>query len=412
MATSALGDMARVLGLDACGSVIDSFGKLPAAAAPDAALSQPPASDAKTAMAQLVRRGFDSSLVALVRAAFGADVVARGLLAWDVLNGAIVERGQYRDQLHADARAVAAVLPAPGRAFTKIDPRRGAPLPGGDGGPRIAQLMRALGGAEIDPADASPAALERARNFARILHRSHLSTMASFYLADLVFGHRHRRALPDLVEVLLDRGADGVEELVVAVGEFEPGVEPTITELGTYAHVRTLINQGRAGESLAFAETNRLTFSAGKLAADKAAAINPRPTLAYTEAALRKGAATIDAAHVQALTRLEQPWRYAFYVATLQAATKTTELDFLSTLGTYLQSFGDDYDAWYQVASAMPKGAKWGVGFLALLVRELEQLPHEPRAWRAAATILGKGDAAKRAVAECDERLRQQATLG
>jgi hypothetical protein len=412
MSTSALGDMARVLGLDACGSVLDSFGKLPAAAALDAALSQAPATDAQTAMAQMVRRGLDSSLVALVRAAVSGDVVARGLLAWDVLNGAVVERGEYRDQLHADARAVAAVLPPPGHGFTKIDARRGAPLPGGGGGPRIAQLMRALGGPDGDPADASPAALDRARNFARILHRSHLSTMASFYLADLVFQHRFRRALPDLVEVLLDRGAEGVEELVVSVGEIEPGVEPTITELGTYAHVRTLINKGRAGEALTFAETNRLTFSAGKLSAEKAAAINPRPTLAYTEAALRKGAATIDGAHIEALTRLEQPWRYAFHVATLHAATKTTDLEFLSTLGTYLQSFGNDYETWYQVATAMPKGAKWGVGFLALLVRELEQLPHEPQAWRAAAMILGKGDAAKRAAAECDERLRQQAALG
>lgn len=412
MATSGLGDLARVLALDACGSVLDSFGKLPAAAPLDAASSQPPATDAQTAMAQLVRSGFDSSLVALLRAAFGHEVVARGLLAWDVLNGAVVERGDYRDQLQADARAVSAVLPSPGQRFTKIDPRRGAPLAGGASGPRIVQLMNALGGTQSDPADSSPAALDRARNFARMLHRSHLSTMASFYLADLVFRHRLRAALPDLIEVLLDRSAAGAEELVVAVGELEPGVEPTITELGTYAHVRTLINDGRAGESLAFAETNRLTFSAGKLSGDKAAAINPRPTLAYTEAALRKGAPTIDRQHVEALTRLEMPWRYAFHVATFYAAAATPSLDYLATFGTYLQSFGNDYQTWYQVAHAMPEGAKWGVGFLALLVRELEKLPHEVQAWRAAAMILGRGEDAKRAADECDARLREQASLG
>jgi hypothetical protein len=127
---------------------------------------------------------------------------------------------------------------------------------------------------------------------------------------------------------------------------------------------------------------------------------------------MRNNAATIDAQHLEALTRLEMPWRYAFYVAAFHAAKTNPDVGFLATFGTYLQSFGNDCETWYQVARAMPKGAKWGVGFLALLVRELEQLPHEPEAWRAAAMILGKGDAAKRAADECGERIRQQATLG
>jgi hypothetical protein len=411
MATSALGDLARVLVLDACGSVLDAFCKLPPAAPLDEALSQPPATDALTATAHLVRRGFDSSLVAVLRSAFAADVIARGLLAWDVLNGSIVERGEYRDQLHADARVVAAVLPAPGGAFVRIDKSRGAPLPGGGSGPRIEQVMRALGGSQVDPADTSPGALDRARNFARMLHRSHLSTMASFYLADLVFQHRHARALPDLVEVLLDRFADDVEGLVLAVGEIDPGVEPSITELATYAHVRTLINAGHAGESLELAEISRATFSSVKLTGDKAAAINPRPTLAYADAALRKGKPTIVGEHIEALTRLELPWRYAFYVATFHAATTTASLDFLVKLATYIQSFGNDYQTWYQVARAMPKGAEWGHGFLSILVRELEQLPHDVQAWRSAAMLLGKDEATKRAIDECDDRLHQQATL-
>lgn len=411
MATSALGDLARVLALDECGTVLDAFARLPPAAPLDQALSQPPAEDARTALAYFVRRGFDSSLVEIVRHALSSDVVARGLFAWDVLNGSVIERGPYRQELQADARVVASILPAPGSSHIRIDARRGAPLPGGDGGPRISQLMRLLGGEQVDAADASPPALERARNFARILHRSHLSTMASFYLADLVFRHQHRQAVADLVEVLLDASADGVEALVVSLGEVAPGVGPTMTELATYARVRTLLNQDRPGEALKFAEVNRRIFATPKMAADQAAAITPRPTLAYAEAALRKGVATIDAEHIEAITKIEMPWRYAFHVATLYRARHVTTLDFLTTFATDLQSFGNCYATWYQTASAMPDGAKWATGFLALLARELEQLPHEIQAWLSAAMILGDGDAAVKAAAECRDRLRTQATL-
>lgn len=409
--TTPLGDLARVLALDACGTVLDSFPKLPSAAPLDAALEQPPATDAPTALAQLVRRGFDSSLVALVRGAWSADVVARGLLAWDVLNGSIVERGEARSQLQADARAVRAVLPRPGQAFVKVDRRRGAPLPGGDGGPRIAPIMRALGGSAIDPRDVSPEALERARNFGRILHRSHLTTMASFYLADLVFQHRHLPALPDLVEVLLDAGAEEVEQLVVPDVEPDTTVDDATIELGTYARVRTKINAGHARQCLDYAAKHRQIFTALKLNGDKAAAINPRPTLAYAEAALRCDVPTVDADIIEALTRLEMPWRYAFYVATLYGAVNTKSRHYLAALGTYLQSFGNHAELWYQVGRAMPEGAAWAAGLLALLVRELERLPHDVQAWRGAAMIFGAGDAATRADEECAARLAEQATL-
>jgi hypothetical protein len=46
MATTDLGDMARILGLDACGDVLDSFHNLPPAAPLDESLAQPPATDA------------------------------------------------------------------------------------------------------------------------------------------------------------------------------------------------------------------------------------------------------------------------------------------------------------------------------------------------------------------------------
>ena len=96
---------------------------------------------------------------------------------------------------------------------------------------------------------------------------------------------------------------------------------------------------------------------------------------------------------------------------TVYAASRTSGPEFIGTFSTYLQSFGNDFITWYECAGVMPDGAKWARGFLATLVCELQTLPHEVEAWKAAAMILGDGDLADAALAECEARLREQATL-
>ena len=57
-----------------------------------------------------------------------------------------------------------------------------------------------------------------------------------------------------------------------------------------------------------------------------------------------------------------------------------------------------------------PDDVHRGHGFLALLAREGETLPHNPEVWKAAALLLGSDDASD-GVDEVDLRLRKQASL-
>ena len=102
---SSLSEFARALGYETCARIIADFDRpLPSAAPQDNALAQPSATDAPSALAQLVRRGFDPSLVAVLRSVLGALPLDRGLFAWDVLNGALLPRDSTLDSLRVDAR--------------------------------------------------------------------------------------------------------------------------------------------------------------------------------------------------------------------------------------------------------------------------------------------------------------------
>lgn len=409
--SNSLADGARAIGLPVCSRTIGSYqAGVPAPAPLDRALAEAPARDVPTLVGQLTRRGLASGLVAALREAWQERPLERALLAWDVLNGSLIADAGLVGELRDEARLVGAVLPEPGRAAILQRPQE------------IDQLVRAIAVPALDRAGDTSARglplgalrsvardetlLELHRQYARALHRAHLPALASFRLADLSLHHGYAPALVDLVELLLDEEvADAERWLGDADGS------PALVELATYARLRSLNNREEWGEALAFADKHREALASLRLPPAEAARINPRPTLAYAEAALRNGRATVSYEHVAAITSIDTPWRYAFRVLLTYAATRIKDAQFVDLVAMHLGKLGNDVHVWYDPMAVAPDDARWGRGLVALLAREAQALPHDPSVWKAAALLLGD-ESAGDAVDEVDRRLASQATLG
>lgn len=82
----------------------------------DPRLVEPPHARPKNLLGQLARRGLDPTLVRALWSWLAARPLERALVAWDVLNGALLPAGDpFVDELRAAARPLAARLPPPGR---------------------------------------------------------------------------------------------------------------------------------------------------------------------------------------------------------------------------------------------------------------------------------------------------------
>ena len=406
----ALVDTVCSMGLTVCERIIRAYGDTPApSTAADARLTESVGDSVPQLLAQLVRRGLQPAVVQRLRNAWANRPLERSLLAWDVLNGALLPAGSFVEELRADASAAASVLPKPGHAYAEPKPEAIERVVAaaasarcdvtGDPDPPI-QLLR-------DPSITADAKLfELIREYARLLHRAHLPTLASFRLADLYFHHGYERALPDLVEVLLDQEAGDVDGLVARVSS----AGPESVELATYARVRGFNNREEWDQALAFADEHRSVFEALKMPPQKAAQLNARPTLAYAEAALRNGKKTVPYEHVVAIAGSDAAWRYAFRIMINYAATRIKDAQFVKLLASYLERFGNDLHVWYDSLAVAPDDVHWGPSFTATLAHEAQSLPHEPAVWRSAALLMGDDDASD-GVDEVDARIRAQATI-
>jgi len=410
-----LAELARNSGLPKCAQTIDSADEpLPPPAAPDRALAAGVPGDAVAAIATMTRRGLDPAAIAVARRVLGP--VERGLLAWDALNGAILTDEALVHDLQKDAAVVRKLLPKAGHAYPLIVPDEIERLVAGVALPSLQSLddkarmdavgRQALGALRLH-GNGSEKQLELARQSARALHRSHLSSIAAVRLADLFFHHRYRRALVDLVEVLLDQGATSIAAWLGEVSDPAPA-DPTLLELSKYVELRTAILEENWDAALAHADQHRATFAG--VARDRAIAMTPRLVLAYADASIHQGRETFAFDHIAGITSLESPWRYAFRVMTTYAAKSTRKTDFVQVMQRYLEQFGNDFRAWYDCVTVSPDDAQWGPGFYALVHREALTLPHEAAAWRVLPLMLGGGDA-EAAYDEIEARLLRQATL-
>ena len=409
-----LAEAARSARLEVCGRIVDRYEPgVPPAAPPDDSLRQNAPRGVAQILGQLTRRGLQPSLVAALRAEWSERPLERSLLAWDTLNGSLLPDA-LAEELRDEARLVGAVLPAAGGSYIVRRPKEidqlitamAVPALEGWSTEALTAGDPPLGGLRVGGVASDQTLLELTRQYARLLHRAHLPALASFRLADLYFNHRFEPALRDLVEVLLDQQSPDVESWMADAS----ARDASTIELATYARVRSLNNCDQWDEALTFAATHLAALQSMNLTPDQAARINPRPTLAYAEAALRAGRQTVSFEHVAAIAGLESPWRYAFRVLLTYSATRIKDASFVKLLATDLEKFGNDLRAWYDPMAVAPDDVHWGRGFLALLAREGETLPHNPEVWKAAALLLGSDDASD-GVDEVDLRLRKQASL-
>ncbi|HEY2744222.1 MAG TPA: hypothetical protein VGL86_06355 [Polyangia bacterium] len=410
-----LAELASKSGLSKCAQAIESAADpLPPPAAADRALAAGVPSDPVAAIASMTRRGLDPAALAVARRVLGP--VERGLLAWDALNGALLTDDALVRDLQKDAAVVRKLLPKPGHAFPLILPDEIERLVAGVALPALQSLdergrmdaigRQALGALRLD-GNASEKQLELARQSARALHRSHLSSLAAVRLADLFFHHRYRRAIVDLVEVLLDQGAMSIAAWLGELTDPAPA-EPTLPELLKYVAIRTAILDEDWDAALAHADQHRATFAG--MPRERAIATTPRLALAYADASIRSGRETFPFDHIAGITSLESPWRYAFRVMTTYAAKSTRKNDFVQVMQRFLEQFGNEFRAWYDCVSVSPDDAQWGPGFYALAHREAVSLPHDAAVWRVLPLMLG-GDGAEAAYDEIEARLSRQATL-
>ncbi|MCA1664679.1 MAG: hypothetical protein LC659_10485 [Myxococcales bacterium] len=96
---------------------------------------------------------------------------------------------------------------------------------------------------------------------------------------------------------------------------------------------------------------------------------------------------------------------------TIYAAKRIKTADFASLVGTFVEKFGAEFRLWYDCVAVALEGAAWAEPLIALLVRDVRALPHDPTVWQAASMVLGRGDEASRALDEISARLKRQATL-
>jgi hypothetical protein len=322
------------------------------AAEADAGLTAAPELELTQRLGLLARRGLERALVTSFLESL-ETYVERGLAAWDVLAGSLVDDRDFEATLRSLLADVRELLPPPGARGINVD--------------RVPADLRL-------PSVASAPA--------RLLDLAHLPTLASLWLARAEDDDESRGAL---AEVLLDAGA-------------ADRLAPPGAKLAPYAMARAAIARGDASSAYALVQTTVAPKS------DDAAL-----QLVRAELGLRTGERPISPARIEQIVQSAPTWRYAARVRACTAAAicAPDSSSPIRLLDEYLATFGNDEAIWLGLVEYGPFGAAWFAPMMARLTREALALPHEPAVWTALATIVG-GDDAPAAVAEIRQRLAAQ----
>jgi hypothetical protein len=421
---SELARLARDRGLPAAASLLAKF-KTPQLfdprVSPDARLDEPPRDQALDVLGQMVRRGLDPPLVRALLPWLARRPLERGLFAWDVLCGALVDE-PLAAELRAAARPLAAVLPEPGQRGVDLNRHpsdgliaRFARLEHTDETWLLAAAydhqLAAL--AELarrrDPLVDDPAVLVSLQAFARTLHLAHLPTLAAVYFDFLSRVLGHRPAALELCETLLDGEAtaripaDAIQKSDLAPAALEDAAE--------YLTYRVWIALGDARRAAALADENLARRERER----------PPPSARLQVVRAHLGVLTrggdVDERALVALCADEPLWRYAARVQVAVAAANSPPGSArpLQLLAGYLSGFGNDFRCWSEALLAAPEAATWRMDSCRLLGREIRRLPHEPSLWKLVLMIVGGGSskgAIEAAAGELEDRLRRQCRLG
>jgi hypothetical protein len=267
----------------------------------------------------------------------------------------------------------------------------------------LGELHRRFGADTLKPI------VDAARRCGRILHLSHLPTLATLHLdyAWSVLGSRE--ALDDLVEVYADLTDS---ELLPRPERYLPAKTPADLNTVGYQVVRHEINQGRFAEAY-----DKLKPIAAQL--DFAALSDDElRTQATTLAVLTQLAMELDPARclvpLEALGRVLGPqseWRYGTRVFATHAASLAGPDDaetLLAAFREFVARFGSDFQFWFRVGNRL-RHDTLRAAFERLLLEELAMSPNN--LFTLAAASIRFLSSEKSPLAELTERRRAQTTF-
>jgi hypothetical protein len=398
--------------------------KLPPPAANDTVLDKSIPTEPVPAMQLMLRRAHDPRLVELMRRVYADRPLERGLFAWDVLAGSIIESPELLATLRRDAIAVREVLPEPGERHSKLDRISSTELVDRMAVARfkdvsVEQLleaahrrdlgaMRELQKRGFDEKMVSTGFLRDSHRFAASIASMHCPTLSSFYLDFIWRGLYYRPALADLCETYLDFGA--VDSLPADEEILSDGSDADI-DLMAYVDGRRAVARNKTKDKLKQYEASPARLDYSKPPAELAKTF-PRSQLVEAEIFTRWDKTRVPAEVVAAILQTNPDWRYAARVL-LGMIARFSESGSpvpFNTLDSFVKAYGNDFRAWYNFADYGPEGDQFYLQIFARLVRELTLLPHDQPVWVMMAMMTGEAEDGP-AVQEVYQRTEEQCRL-
>lgn len=388
-------------------SVKDALGELEWDVEMDSYLSIEVPAHLEGILTLMIRRGLEPALVMALFNVFRARPLERALLAWDVLNGALLgaedrELGQQMFKELGPLKQLGATRTAAvprDRVTALIDAARPGqdvdPVPLLDdflGTPSLAALV-ALTSIRKTLADDDPF-VEATIAHAKKLALAHLPSLAIGFMQILWDRFHVDSALHLMVELALDH------DLLDSLPEMTTDDEHTLARRA-YVAVRSRLNTYDVLEAtmeLAAAEE----FAAVKNSAD------PSLILARAELALLTNK-RFDESAIQLINAIAPPdsgWRYAVRIRESMIIATKPHLA-AGAVQAFIPKFGNDVRLWRRAG----RHAEARTRLLKMLSRELRYVSHEPEVWRAVGFFSKDAGPIK---TEIQQRLRTQlgAALG
>jgi len=416
MSAQFLAELAAARGLTRTAAILnapDAARLIERVADADLSLGAEPQPDAALLLGLMVRRGLDQQLV-IKWIQLLESSLERGLAAWDVLSGSLIDDRDYLSALRSFLDPVRELLPATGQRGVELRGRTPSsllrsqlgeglppPVPASPSPETVSPGLSSIWALFVAGGDAKRSlteseALSGLRAQGRLLGLAHFPTLSSLWLEFTSRELGDDESYSELAEVLLD--AHAVDRL--------PGGTARLTEtrLAKYAMARAAIDRGDPGAAYALLKAIDVLTLAPVLRKNEDAGVQ----LVRAELGLRTGDRPVPPARVEEIVQSNPTWRYAARVRACMAAAMCA-LDSASPLrmlDAYLTSFGNDDAIWLGLTEFGPAGAAWYAPMMGRLAREALALPHEPSVWVAIATFVG--DEPAPAVAEIRQRLVEQ----
>jgi len=373
------------------------------------------------------RWGHRPPMIELLLAELADRPLERALAAWDILSSTIFDEQRDADllkRLRDFANRARPLLPPPLSLGARFDTLSSADAVAEQAAPRwrdaaddtlldaytasgdlgaLGELQRRFGADTLAPA------VDAVRRFGRILHLSHLPTLATLHLdyAWSVLGSRE--ALDDLVEVYADTTDS---ELLPRPQRYLPAKTPADLNTVGYQVVRHEIGQGNFEEAYEKVKEAAALVDFPSLTEPELAA------QATTAAVLTELAMELEPAKcpvsLETLGRVLGPqseWRYGTRVFLTHAAAVATAADadaFVAACREFLARFGSDFQLWFRVGNQL-RDPSLRAAFERLLLEELAMNPNDLYTLAAASIRLLSSE--KSPLDELNARRRAQTTF-